>query len=63
MTTEADWAKSAAQRLLKDFGSAGAIETANYQLCGFILAAASLAVADPEVAARIGTLMEKDRST
>lgn len=57
----ATWAQDAADRLMAEFDG-GAIDTANYQLCGFIYAAAKLAQQDADLAARIGALMEPPRS-
>lgn len=55
------WARQAAERLLIEFENAAAIDTANYQLCGFILAAATVAIEDDAVAQKIGDLMEPER--
>jgi hypothetical protein len=57
-----DWALDAAERILREFGDAPAIDTADYQLCGFILAAAKLATEDPDLARRIGAMMEPERT-
>jgi len=56
-----DWAIKAARRLKDEFEFASSIDTANYQLCGFIMAAAELALEDDEVARRIAEKMEPER--
>ncbi|MGZ8395514.1 MAG: hypothetical protein ACXW3X_02460 [Rhodoplanes sp.] len=58
---ELEWAEDAARRLIERFSDSAAIDTADYQLCGFILAAATVALEDQGVAARIGALMEPMR--
>jgi hypothetical protein len=61
-TAEIFWARDAAARILTEFESADAIDTANYQLCGFILAAAKIAAENEDFARRIGDLMEQQRT-
>lgn len=61
MTDVKDWAIQAANRLRVEFGDSACIDTANYQLCSFILAAAQVALKDEDVARRIGELMEPPR--
>lgn len=63
MDDVATLAIEAAERLRVEFADSAAIETANYQICGFIMAAARVAIEDREVAARIGALMEPRRPT
>jgi hypothetical protein len=50
-------AEDAGNRIIRDFTSAVAIETANRELCSFILASAHLAVMDRSFAAQITKLM------
>lgn len=59
--THSVWAQEAARLILAEFEDAAAIDTADYQLCGFILAAAKVAGQDAALAARIGGLMEPQR--
>lgn len=59
--TNAEWARTGADRIIKNHGDEGAIDTANYIECGFIIAAAQLALENAEFAALIGTKMEPDR--
>lgn len=62
MTSErdAEWARVAAERLLEQ-DDAGAIETADYRDCSFILAVARLVLEDVELAAKVGAAMEPER--
>lgn len=60
-TVEICWARDAAFRILTEFETEDAIDTANYQLCGFILAAAKIASENEDFARRIGCLMEQRR--
>lgn len=60
MSKQSEWAQDAAGQLLEMRDDA-AIDTACYQKCGFVLAAAQIAISDPEVAERIGALMEPER--
>lgn len=55
------WAQSVAQEIVDEFSDAAAIDTASYRICGFVDAAARLALADPEVARRIGEQMAPPR--
>ena len=60
MSKESEWAQEAAEDLWgmrKD----ACIDTASYHLCGFIEAAAMLTKDDPDLAERIGRLMEPER--
>lgn len=61
MGDQAQWAQIAASRLISEFSDVAAIETANYHLCSFILAAAKVVSNDPNLALRIGSLMEPER--
>lgn len=56
------WAEDAASKIIAEFAKSVAIDTAHYQLCGFMLAAAAVAQRDPEFARQIGELMEPPRS-
>jgi hypothetical protein len=58
---QGEWAREAAAKLLNEFADAAAIDTANYQLCGFILAAAKAALEDAAVAHKVESLMEPQR--
>ena len=58
--TQREWALGAAEQL-NEMRDDAAIDTGSYHLCGFIQAAATLALSDPELAARIGALMEPER--
>jgi hypothetical protein len=51
--------QDAAKRLRDEFANAVAIETANYDMCWFVMAAAKLALEDEDIAARIGKKMEE----
>jgi hypothetical protein len=55
------WARQAAERLLVEFSDATAIDTADYQLCSFIIAAAELALANDLFAAEVELRMEDKR--
>lgn len=55
-------AQQAANQLIGEFESAAAINTANYQLCEFILAAANLAKEDLDLAQKIGARMRENES-
>jgi len=55
------WAVDAAEKIVAEFAKAAAIETADYQLGGFIIAAAQVAQREPEFARMIGELMEEPR--
>lgn len=59
--TPIEWARDAARKILDEFGNTASIDTANYQLCGFIIEAARLALEDAKVARRIGERMEPER--
>ncbi|WP_144378514.1 hypothetical protein [Mesorhizobium amorphae] len=50
----AKWAVDAAEKIVAEFAKAAAIETADYQLGGFIIAAAQVAQHEPEFARMIG---------
>lgn len=56
-----EWTRMAARRLLDEFGEAAAIETADYQLCSFVLAAAEVALKSTEFARHVGELMGSKR--
>lgn len=55
------WAEYAAKGIIDEFDDAAAIDTAGYIPCGFFMAAAKLAVENPEVARMIGERMEPPR--
>lgn len=58
-----EWAQDAARRFIEKFADAAAIDTADYQLCSFGLAAAAVALENEAFAARVGVLMESPRPT
>lgn len=61
MIDQKNWAITAAEQLRAEFGDTSSIDTADYQLCTFIMAAAELALRDENVARRIAELMEPQR--
>lgn len=61
MPNDKEWAIKAARRLRVEFADASAIETANYALCSFILAAAELALEDEEFARKLAERMDSPR--
>jgi hypothetical protein len=61
-TKENEWAQTAARKIIEKYADVAAIETANYQECGFIMAAAKLALSDDAIASRIARLMEPHRA-
>lgn len=61
MSEQAQWAQMAASRLISEFSDVAAIETANYHLCSFILAAAKIVYDDADFALTVGSLMEPER--
>jgi hypothetical protein len=58
---DAAWSQGAARIILDKFEDAAAIDTANYRLCGFIIAAAKIALEDEDIAVRIAESMEPER--
>ncbi len=62
MNDMADWAQEAASELLHEFSDSMAIDTGDYQLCEFILAAAKIVMSNRVLAAEVGALMESRRS-
>ncbi|GJD31436.1 hypothetical protein PMNALOAF_2695 [Methylobacterium adhaesivum] len=57
-----DKAAQAGRDILAAFRDRAAIETANADLCAFILAAAELAATEPVAAEMIGAIMEPDET-
>lgn len=57
------WAQHGAHMILSNHGNEVAIDTANYIECSFILAAARIALQDPDLSARIANMMEAPRPT
>jgi hypothetical protein len=62
MIDRANWAQSASKRLIDEFSNTAAIDTADYQLCSFILAAARLVSERPDFAQLVGERMESPRT-
>lgn len=58
---ETAWAVLAANEILKNHGTAGAVDTANYMECSFIIAAAIVCQENPAFAQLVGELMEPPR--
>lgn len=56
-----EWARDAAARITSAFSDSAAIETADYQLCSFIMAAARIALLDDNCAEGLGSFMERPR--
>jgi hypothetical protein len=56
-----EWAEDAARRFLNKFSASASIDTADYQLCSFALAAAAVALEDKAFAEKIGVLMKPPR--
>lgn len=56
-----EWGRRAAQEIVEEYGDAAAIDTACYRACGFVLAAAKLALLDDNFAKLIGMNMEPPR--
>lgn len=56
-----EWAQGAAARWVTEFIDDASIDTADYQLCSFVFAAAAVALTDPDVARRVGEIMESPR--
>lgn len=59
--SDREWAREAAARITSAFSDSAAIETADYQLCSFIMAAARIALLDDNCAERLGSFMERPR--
>jgi hypothetical protein len=62
MTSPTEWARHAARMIIERHGDASAVDTADYRECGFIIAAATVALANESFAAAIGDRMEPKRS-
>lgn len=61
MSEEIKRAEIAANRIISEFSDTVAIDTADYQLCAFIMGAARVASQNAEFARKIGALMEDKR--
>ncbi|KAF0137359.1 MAG: hypothetical protein FD152_534 [Xanthobacteraceae bacterium] len=60
-STAVEWARENAEAILDEFEDAAAVDTGHYGLCGFIIAAARVALRDPVFAKEVGALMEPER--
>lgn len=59
--TPTEWATLVAREIVIEYSDAAAIDTGSYRVCGFVDAAAKLALEDSDVARRIGEKMEPRR--
>jgi hypothetical protein len=59
--SDREWAREAAVHITGAFSDSAAFETADYQLCSFIMAAARITLQDDNCAERIGSFMERPR--
>lgn len=55
------WGLRVAREIVADYGDAAAIDTACYRVCGFVIAAAHLALVNPSIARLIAESMEPPR--
>lgn len=55
------WAQKVAREIIEEYCDAAAIDTGSYKICGFLIAAAEVALKDVVFAYRIGEIMEKPR--
>jgi hypothetical protein len=56
-----EWAREAAKKIVENYADSAAIDTANYQECGFIMAAAELALSNESFATQIAQRMGPPR--